>query len=595
MRTSIDATLDAHAPVDAPTTWVLSNHDVTRPVTRYGRADTSFAFEAKRAGTPTDLDAAPAAPGRPRCSRWRCRARCTSTRARSSACPRSRTSRPTAARTRCGSAPAASIPAATAAASRSRGRDASRRSASAPTAPPTVARPARRLGRLTVEAAAATRRRCSRSIATGLRLRRAAPWAGDGDSRWLRSPDSVLAFARGERFVCLVNFGPDPVDLPAGADVLLASGELEGGASRGTRRSGCCRPSPARPDSVQRKGRTMKSMRMAAMRRPWRRPLAGRIVAHARPARCRRRLDGEDGDDQRRIADPGQRRPRRSSSSTHRSRSSRRRTRRSRSSRSSTSGRRRRSRPSSPPARCRRSSRCRSPTPARSATTASSPTSPPSVEVAAVLHASTTRPCSPRAPTRRARSSRCRRAPTRRRCTTTASSSRRRASTRTSRRRRGRRCRRYAKQIARRPARPATSEMAKDDNTAGWILTTLVYALGGRMETGQRHEREGDAEQHADGHRAEHAQADALDRQLDGLELRLRLERHQPGVRRGQRRHVHQWLGRLHEPRSGDEHRPVHLRAAPLPLAKSKKAGVLGGGTAVAVKPTRRRARRPRR
>jgi multiple sugar transport system substrate-binding protein len=27
-------------------------------------------------------------------------------------------------------------------------------------------------------------------------------------------------------------------------------------------------------------------------------------------------------------------------------------------------------------------------------------------------------------------------------------------------------------------------EMAKDDNTAGWILTTLVYSLGGRMEQG---------------------------------------------------------------------------------------------------------------
>ena len=26
--------------------------------------------------------------------------------------------------------------------------------------------------------------------------------------------------------------------------------------------------------------------------------------------------------------------------------------------------------------------------------------------------------------------------------------------------------------------------MAKDDNTAGWILTTLVYSLGGRMEKG---------------------------------------------------------------------------------------------------------------
>ena len=35
---------------------MLSNHDVTRPVTRYGRADTSFAFETKRAGTPTDLE-----------------------------------------------------------------------------------------------------------------------------------------------------------------------------------------------------------------------------------------------------------------------------------------------------------------------------------------------------------------------------------------------------------------------------------------------------------------------------------------------------------------------------------------------------------
>ena len=33
-----------------------------------------------------------------------------------------------------------------------------------------------------------------------------------------------------ERFACLVNFGPDPVSLPPGAEVLIASGELEGGA-----------------------------------------------------------------------------------------------------------------------------------------------------------------------------------------------------------------------------------------------------------------------------------------------------------------------------------------------------------------------------
>ena len=55
LRASIDAALAAHAPVDAPATWVLSNHDVTRPVTRYGRKDTSFSFAAKREGVPTDL------------------------------------------------------------------------------------------------------------------------------------------------------------------------------------------------------------------------------------------------------------------------------------------------------------------------------------------------------------------------------------------------------------------------------------------------------------------------------------------------------------------------------------------------------------
>jgi alpha-glucosidase len=56
LRSCIDDTLRSHAPVDAPPSWVLSNHDVTRVVTRYGRADTSFAFAAKRIGTPTDLE-----------------------------------------------------------------------------------------------------------------------------------------------------------------------------------------------------------------------------------------------------------------------------------------------------------------------------------------------------------------------------------------------------------------------------------------------------------------------------------------------------------------------------------------------------------
>ncbi|MEO6712134.1 MAG: glycoside hydrolase family 13 protein [Mycobacteriales bacterium] len=56
MRASIDATLEFNGPLDAPATWVLSNHDVTRPVTRYGREDTSFSFAAKRFGVPSDLE-----------------------------------------------------------------------------------------------------------------------------------------------------------------------------------------------------------------------------------------------------------------------------------------------------------------------------------------------------------------------------------------------------------------------------------------------------------------------------------------------------------------------------------------------------------
>jgi multiple sugar transport system substrate-binding protein len=41
-----------------------------------------------------------------------------------------------------------------------------------------------------------------------------------------------------------------------------------------------------------------------------------------------------------------------------------------------------------------------------------------------------------------------------------------------------------AKQITQKTGKAGYVEMGKDDNTAGWILTTLVYALGGRMETG---------------------------------------------------------------------------------------------------------------
>ena len=91
LRASIDATLAAHAPVGAPATWVLSNHDVTRPVTRYGREDTLVRVRGQAArDVPTDLALGPApGPGRRAPRAPPCPARSTSTRATSSASTRS--------------------------------------------------------------------------------------------------------------------------------------------------------------------------------------------------------------------------------------------------------------------------------------------------------------------------------------------------------------------------------------------------------------------------------------------------------------------------------------------------------------------------
>ncbi|GAA3548777.1 glycoside hydrolase family 13 protein [Amycolatopsis ultiminotia] len=55
LRAVITRTLSSHEKVGAPSAWVLSNHDVTRQVTRYGRAgDTGFAFADRLHGTLVD-------------------------------------------------------------------------------------------------------------------------------------------------------------------------------------------------------------------------------------------------------------------------------------------------------------------------------------------------------------------------------------------------------------------------------------------------------------------------------------------------------------------------------------------------------------
>ncbi|MDX6229952.1 MAG: alpha-glucosidase [Frankiales bacterium] len=56
MRSVIEGTLADHAPAAASPTWVLSNHDVVRHVTRYGRGDTSFSMDNRRLGEFSDFE-----------------------------------------------------------------------------------------------------------------------------------------------------------------------------------------------------------------------------------------------------------------------------------------------------------------------------------------------------------------------------------------------------------------------------------------------------------------------------------------------------------------------------------------------------------
>jgi alpha-glucosidase len=230
MRESIDSALAAHAPVDAPATWVLSNHDVTRPVTRYGRADSSFAFESKRAGTPTDRD------------RGERRARAAALLAM--ALPGSMY---VYQGEELGLPEVEDIPSERRQDPmwhRSGGVDPGRDGCRIPipwsgdrppygfssdgSARPWLDQPDD-WAPLTVEAESGEASSMLSLYRAGLRMRKQAPW-GTGSFAWLPSGAEVLAFTRGEDFTCLVNFGSEPAAVPPGADVLIASNELQGGA-----------------------------------------------------------------------------------------------------------------------------------------------------------------------------------------------------------------------------------------------------------------------------------------------------------------------------------------------------------------------------
>jgi alpha-glucosidase len=62
-----------------------------------------------------------------------------------------------------------------------------------------------------------------------LHLRKAEPSLLSARFWWLRSPDDVLAFRRGDDVVAVVNLSAAPVDLPAHDQILLSSAPLFGG------------------------------------------------------------------------------------------------------------------------------------------------------------------------------------------------------------------------------------------------------------------------------------------------------------------------------------------------------------------------------
>jgi alpha-glucosidase len=232
LRACIDSTLAAHAPVGATATWVLSNHDVTRHVTRYGREDTKFEFAAKTRLTPrVDVDLG-------------------MRRARAAALLT--LSLPGAVYVyqgeELGLPEVEDLPEEVLQDPmffRSGGKDPGRDGCRVPlpwdgeeppfgfspkgaTARPWLPQPGS-WGPFSAERQAREAGSMLSLYREALRIRRSEPALGDGPLRWLDAPEGVLAFSRGEGFAFLLNLSTAPVELPPHDRVLLRSGHLEDG------------------------------------------------------------------------------------------------------------------------------------------------------------------------------------------------------------------------------------------------------------------------------------------------------------------------------------------------------------------------------
>jgi alpha-glucosidase len=231
LRATIDATVAAHAEVGAPPTWVLSNHDVARHPSRYARPQTERPVHALQdlLDQPADLAL----------GRRRGRAATMLMLALPGGAyvyqgeelgleevedlPDELLQDPTWKRSQ----------------HTDRGRDGCRVplpwagdvppfgfSPDGASAPPWLPQPAGWRAR-TAEVQEGDPRSTLELYRTALHLRRGLAALGDGPLQWVDSVPGTLHFGRGPGFACLVNLTADPLPLPAGAELLMASEPLD--------------------------------------------------------------------------------------------------------------------------------------------------------------------------------------------------------------------------------------------------------------------------------------------------------------------------------------------------------------------------------
>ncbi|HEY3469868.1 MAG TPA: alpha-amylase family glycosyl hydrolase, partial [Amycolatopsis sp.] len=212
LREVIDRTLGALEAVGAPATWVLSNHDVVRHVTRFGGAELglrraraavllmlalpggAYLYQGEELGLeevedlPESVLADPTweRSGRTKRGRDGCRV----------PLPWS------------GTAPPFGF--------------------TADGAPTWLPQPSR-WRELTASAQERDPGSMLGLYRAALAVRREHPALGDGTLTWRPASPGVLSFAREPGFACVVNLAAEPCELPDGARILLASAPLEGG------------------------------------------------------------------------------------------------------------------------------------------------------------------------------------------------------------------------------------------------------------------------------------------------------------------------------------------------------------------------------